>query len=129
MRGVCVWKLWSVYKCVSCVLGDTACHIFPSHCSLFLSFSSALSVRKMVYGVFRSIWQCRWDRGKTASDLAVSLFRFRHSASSSGLAALLAKPQSNHLNLLCALRGHPVTLTKALNMCSTIHVHVQRWRI
>lgn len=80
-------------------------------------------VRKMVYGVFRSIWQRRWDRGYTASDLAVSLFRFRHSVSSSGLAALLAKPQSNHLNLLCALRSHPVTLSKALNMCTTIHVH------
>lgn len=79
-------------------------------------------VRKMVYGVFRSIGQCRWDCGNTASDLAVSLFRFRHSASSIGLAALLAKPQSNHLNLLCALRGHPVTLSEALNMCSTIHI-------
>lgn len=77
----------------------------------------------MVYGVFRSIWQCRWDRGNTASDLAVSLFLFRHSASSSGLAALLAKPQSNHLNLLCALRGHRVTLSEALNMCSTAHIH------
>lgn len=80
-------------------------------------------VRKKVYGVFRSIWQCRWDRCNTASDLAVSLFRFRHSASSSGLAALLAKPQSNHLDLLCALRGHPVTLSKALNMCWTILIH------
>lgn len=77
--------------------------------------------RKMVGGVFRSIWQCRWDRGNTASDLTVLLFQFRCSASSSGLAALLAKPQSNHLDLLCALRGHPVTLCKALNMCSTIH--------
>lgn len=70
----------------------------------------------------RSTWQGRWDCGNTASDLAVSLFRFRHSASSSGLAALLAKPQSNHLNLLCARRSHPVTLSEALNMSSTIHI-------
>lgn len=39
-------------------------------------------------------------------------------------AAFLAKPQSNHLNLLCALRGHPVTLSPALNMCCTIHIHL-----
>lgn len=41
--------------------------------------------------------------------LAVLLFLFRCSASSSGLAALLAKPRSNHLHPLWALRGHPVT--------------------
>lgn len=70
----------------------------------------------------RYFWLSRWDCGNTASDLAVSLFRFRHSASSRGLAALLAKPQSNHLNLLCALRGHPVTLSEALNMSNTVHV-------
>lgn len=42
------------------------------------------------------------------------------SDTSSGLTALLAKPQSNHLSLLCALRGHPVARPEALNMSSTI---------
>lgn len=68
------------------------------------------------------VWQCRWDCVNTASDLTVSLFCFRHSASSSGRAALLAKPQSNHLRLLCAPRGHAVVLSDALNMSITIHV-------
>lgn len=124
MRGNC-----GVFTSVSCVPAR-----LPSHRTLFPALSFILSLtrgrggggllkkcgRKMVGGVFRSIWQCRWDRGNTASDLTVLLFQFRRSASSSGLAALLAKPQSNHLDLLCALRGHPVTLCKALNMCSTI---------
>lgn len=118
-----------VFTSVNCVPAR-----LPSHRTLFPALSFILSLtrgrgggllkkcgRKMVGGVFRSIWQCRWDRGNTASDLTVLLFQFRRSASSSGLAALLAKPQSNHLDLLCALRGHPVTLRKALNMCSTIH--------
>lgn len=122
----------SVYKCLVTQLGTRKYSVYSFlSISLFpLSFPLALPqetflkryVRKMVYGVFRSIWQCKWDCGNTASDLAISLFRFRHSASSSGLVALLAKPQSNHLNLLCALRGYPVTLSEALNMCGTIHV-------
>lgn len=47
----------------------------------------------------------------TASDLSLPLFRFRRPASSSGHAALLAKPRCNRINLLCVLGGHPVTLS------------------
>lgn len=126
-----LWELWSVYKCLvlSLVyreysLSYLSISSFPLSSPRFHSLPRTGGLLKKVckvYGVFRSIWQCRWDRGNTASDLAVSLFCFRHLASSSGLAALLAKPESNHLNLLCALRGHPVTVS--LNMCSTIHIH------
>lgn len=107
-----IWDLWSVYKYLLLFTGTGNMSHFsiPVYALSLLVFHSSPRTgdhfkkcgRKMSYGVLRGIWQCRWDHGSTASDLPVLLFQFRHSAASSGLAALLAKPQSNHINLLCA---------------------------
>lgn len=76
---------------------------------------------EVVCGVCR-IAGSRWARGNTSSDLTVLLFRFKHWTSSSGLAALLAKPQSNHCHLLYTLKG-PL-FSQPLNICFYIGIRL-----